>query len=168
MRKVDHHPGKWWYAAFFLVALLVVTADQISKLWIRTNYQGQPLYELGFFRIIFVQNTGAAFGIFPNQNFALTIFDIVGIALILIFAFLLPRLYPGILNRAGIIALGMIMAGTTGNLFDRINQGFVTDFISVWIWPTFNVADSSVVVGVIIFASTILYTSKQLEAADDG
>ena len=131
MQKVDHHPGKWWLMAFFLIALLVVAADQLSKNWIRFNYQGQPLYEIGFFRIIEVRNTGAAFGLFQNQNFILTIVDFIGIALILSFIFLIPRWYPYLLSRLGVISLGLVMAGAIGNLTDRLSRGYVTDFIDM-------------------------------------
>lgn len=163
MRKAEYQPGKWLHVAFCILALLVATADQLSKIWIRSNYQGQPLYEIGFFRIIYVQNTGAAFGLFQNQNFILTIVDFIGIALILLFVLLVPRWYPAFSTRLGELALGLVLGGTIGNLVDRLNLGKVTDFIDVGVWPTFNVADSAVVVGVIIFACSILFISRKLE-----
>ena len=52
------------------------------------------------------------------------------------------------------------MGGTIGNLVDRIRLGYVTDFIDVGIWPTFNLADSSVVIGVIILVAYLLYLVK--------
>jgi lipoprotein signal peptidase len=162
MQRVDHHPGRWWLVAFFLVALLVIAADQFSKIWIRSNYQGQPLYEIGFFRIIYVQNTGAAFGLFHNQNFILTIVDFIGIALVLSFVFLLPRWYPALVTRLGVSVLGLVLGGTIGNLVDRLSLGYVTDFIYVGFWPTFNVADSTVVVGTILFACSLLAVSKKV------
>lgn len=149
--------------AFFLIALLVTAADQLSKNWIRSNYQGQPLYEIGFFRIIEVQNTGAAFGLFQNQNFILTIIDFIGIALILSFIFLIPRWYPYLITRFGVLSLGLVMGGAIGNLIDRLSRGHVTDFIDVGFWPTFNVADSATVVGTILFAWSLLMASKRLE-----
>ncbi len=163
MQKVDHHPGKWWLMAFSLIALLILTADQLAKNWIRSNYQGQPLYETKFFRIIEVQNTGAAFGLFQNQNFILTIVDFIGIALILSFIFLVPRWYPYLLSRFGVISLGLVMGGAIGNLIDRLSRGYVTDFIDVGFWPTFNVADSATVVGTILFALSLLMVSRRLE-----
>jgi len=148
---------------FFLTALLVVAADQLSKIWIRANYQGQPLYEIGFFRIIYVQNTGAAFGLFQNQNFILTIVDFIGIALVLLFVFLIPRWYPALSIGLSIPALGLVLGGTIGNLIDRLTLGYVTDFIDVGVWPTFNIADSAVVVGVILFACSLIMAGKKLE-----
>ncbi len=166
MQKVDHHTGKWWQAAFFLVALLVAVADQLSKNWIRSHTEGQPVFEIGFLRIIHVQNTGSAFGLFQDQNFILTIVAFVGIALILLFVFFVSRRLPSLSNRLGIIALGLILGGAIGNLIDRLSRGYVTDFVDVGFWPTFNVADPAVTVGVILFACSFLFTYKKLGGAD--
>ena len=144
---------------FFLVALLVVVADQLSKLWIRSNLAvEQSLFELGFFQIIRVPpNTGAAFGLFQGQSFALIIVSLVVITALLLYAFFIYRRFPFLDNRLTKSALGLILGGAVGNLIDRIGLGGVTDFISVgtW-WPAFNIADSAVTVGVIIFAYSIL------------
>lgn len=141
---------------FFFTALLIVIADQFSKLWIRsTLLVGQSLPEVGFFRLTHVHNTGAAFGLFQNQTFALIIVALVGITVLLVYAlFIYPR-FPFLNSRLGISALGLVLGGTVGNLIDRLRLGYVTDFISVGIWPAFNIADSAIVVGVIIFAYSL-------------
>jgi signal peptidase II len=142
--------------SLFLTALLVVVADQLSKLWIRSNLlEGQSLFEVGFFKIIHIQNTGAAFGLFQDQSFALTIVALVGIVVLLVYAFIIrPRFsLDNLLTRS---ALGLILGGTIGNLIDRLRFNGVTDFISIGIWPAFNIADSAVVVGVILFAYSLL------------
>ena len=141
---------------FFLTALLIVTADQLSKLWIRSNLLvGQSLPEAGFFRLTHVHNTGAAFGLFQDQTFALTIVALVGIAVLLVYALFIYRRFPLLDNGLGISALGLVLGGTVGNLIDRLRFGYVTDFIDVGIWPAFNIADSAIVVGVIIFAYSL-------------
>jgi len=144
--------------SFLLTALLVVVADQLSKLWIRSNLLvGQSLFEVGFFQIIRLPpNTGAAFGLFQDQSFALTIVAIVGIAAILLYALLIYRRFPFLNNLLGRSALGLILGGTIGNLIDRLRFGGVTDFISIGIWPAFNIADAAIVVGVILFAYSLL------------
>jgi len=144
--------------SFLLTALLVVVADQLSKLWIRSNLLvGQSLFEMGFFQIIRLPpNTGAAFGLFQDQSFALTIVAIVGIAAILLYALLIYRRFPFLNNLLGRSALGLILGGTIGNLIDRLRFGGVTDFISIGIWPAFNIADATIVVGVILFAYSLL------------
>jgi len=159
MQKANYLPGKWRNAVFFFTALLVVTADQLIKIfWIRSYSEGQVIFELGFFRIIHAQNTGAAFGLFQEQSFALAIVAIVGIVILLAYILFFYRHFPLLDNKLCISALGLILGGTGGNLIDRLNPnlGGVTDFISIGIWPIFNLADSAGVVGAIIFAYTLL------------
>jgi len=79
---------------FFLIALLVVVADQLSKIWIRFYTEGQLIFEAGFFRLIRVNNTGAAFGLFQDSSFCLIIVDFIGIVLVLLYVFLVPRRFP--------------------------------------------------------------------------
>ena len=148
---------------FFLTALLVVGADQLTKIWVRSNLVvGQSLFEVGLFKIVrFPPNTGAAFGLFPDQSFVLTIVAIAGIILLLVYALFIYRRYPFLNNLPGRLALGLILGGTIGNLIDRLRYllhqlGGVTDFISIGWWPAFNLADSAVVVGVILFAYSLL------------
>lgn len=159
MQKANRLQGKRWNVSFFLPALLVVAADQLSKIWIRSNLLvGESLPEAGFFQLTHVQNTGAAFGLFQDQSFALIIVGLVGVAALLAYALFFYRHFPLLNNRLSHSALGLILGGTVGNLIDRLNPnlGGVTDFISIGIWPAFNIADSAVVVGTIIFAYTLL------------
>lgn len=157
MQKVNHLQVKWWRAVFFLIGLLIIVADQLSKAWITTNLsEGQALFELGFFQITHVRNTGAAFGLFQDQTFALTIIAVVAITVILVCAFVSSRYFPGLDSRLGRLALGLLLGGTVGNLIDRLRLGSVTDFIDFDYWPAFNVADASVTIGVIIFAYSLL------------
>ena len=156
MQKANSLQGKWPNIVFFLSVLLVVAADQLSKLWIRSNLAtGQSLFEAGFFRITHVHNTGAAFGLFQDQSFALTIVALVGIVILLVYALFIYRRFPFLDNRLGKSALSLVLGGTVGNLIDRLCFGYVTDFIDVGIWPAFNLADSAIVVGVIIFAYSL-------------
>jgi signal peptidase II len=158
MRKASNPQDRWRNVVFFLTALLVVIADQLSKLWIRSNLDiGQSLFEVGIFQIVRLSpNTGAAFGLFQGQSFALTIVGIVGIAFLLFYALYIYRRYPLLDNWLSRVALGLILGGTIGNLIDRLRFGGVTDFISIGWWPAFNLADSAVVVGVILFAYSLL------------
>lgn len=160
MRRADSHLGNWWYVVFFLTALLVVAADQLSKLWIRFYTEGQIIFEAGFFRITHIHNTGASFGLFQGQSFSLTIVSFIGIVLVLLFALLAPRRFPFLDTRLGKLALGLILGGTIGNLVDRLRFGYVTDFISIGIWPAFNIADSAITVGIILFAYSLLFSTR--------
>ena len=186
MQKAGSPLGKWWNVVFVLTALLVIAADQLSKLWIRSYSEGQTIFEAGFLRITHIHNTGAAFGLFQNQNFPLIIVASVGIILILLYFFLVPRHFTSLDTRLSKIALGLILGGTIGNLIerlrfvfdssagsliDRLHMGYVTDFIDVSIWPTFNIADSALVIGVIMFVflfalSTSVKGPSQSEASE--
>ena len=161
MQKVNRLQDKWWNVVFSLTALLVVAADQLSKIWISNNLDdGQSLPETGFFRLTRSHNTGAAFGIFQDQTLALTIVALVGVVVLLLYALFIYRRFPILANRLGKPALGLVLGGTVGNLIDRLRLGYVTDFIDVGIWPTFNIADSAIVVGVIILAYSFLPVAK--------
>ena len=146
---------------FFLTALLVVVADQLSKMWIRSNLVvGQSLPETGFFRLTHIQNTGAAFGLFQGHSFALSIVALVGIVVLLLYALFIYRRFPILDNRLGKLALGLVLGGTVGNLIDRLHLGYVTDFIDVGFWPAFNIADSAIVVGVIMLAYSLRFLAR--------
>jgi signal peptidase II len=148
--------------SFFLTALMVVVADQLSKLWIRSNLlEGQSLFEAGFFKIIRGYNTGAVFGLFQGQSFILTIIAFVGVIVLLLYAYLFNRRSSLLDNMLSRIGIGLVLGGAIGNLIDRLCFGGVTDFISVGWWPAFNIADSAIVVGVIIFAYSLLFLAKK-------
>jgi len=135
---------------------LVAVADQLSKLWVRSNLaEGQLLFEIGFFRITNIHNTGASFGLFRDQTLLLTIFGIVGIVVLLLYALFIYRRFPLLNNMLGKIVLGLVLGGTIGNLIDRLRFGYVTDFIDFTFWPAFNIADSAIVIGVILFTYSL-------------
>ena len=145
--------------SFFLTALGVVTADQLTKWWIVEHLKpGQSLFEAGIFSIArsLSPNTGAAFGLFRGQQLALTIVAIAGVCFLLFYAFVIRRQFPSVDNLLTRIALGLVLGGIIGNLIDRLRFGGVTDFISIGWWPAFNIADSGIVVGAIIFAYFLL------------
>ena len=146
---------------FSLTALLIVAADQLSKIWIRTNLAvGQSLPEVGFLRLTHVNNTGAAFGLFHGQTFPLTIISFIGVAVLLLYAFFFYRRFPWLDNWFIWTGLSLVLGGTVGNLIDRLRLGHVTDFIDFGFWPAFNIADSAIVVGVIIFAYSLFSLAR--------
>ena len=156
MQKADPPQGKWQNAIFFLTALLIVATDQLSKIWIRsTLVLGKSLPETGLFRLTHIHNTGAAFGLFQDQSLPLTIVAIIGAVFLPLFVLIFWRRFPFLDNRLGKPPLGLILGGTVGNLIDRLHLGYVTDFIDIGIWPTFNIADSAIVIGVILFSYSL-------------
>jgi len=161
MQKANYLQAKWRNVVFSLIALLIVVADQLVKLWIRTNLAaGESLFELGFFRLTHISNTGAAFGLFQGQTFPLTVVSFVAVAILLLYAFLFYRQFPQLDRWLVWTGLGLILGGTVGNLIDRLRLGYVTDFIDFGFWPAFNLADSAIVVGVIIFAYALLSLAR--------
>ncbi|MDO8567146.1 MAG: signal peptidase II [Dehalococcoidales bacterium] len=158
------NPNRRLDAVFFLVALVVLFADQFSKAWIRTHvHTGEVLFDIGFLRIIFIHNSGAAFGLFPQLSTVLTVIAFIGIPTVIICALFAHRFLPFINNWAGKSALGLVLGGTAGNLTDRLRIGYVTDFIDFKVWPTFNIADASITIGVIIIAYCILHSARHNE-----
>lgn len=101
-----------------------------------------------YVRVTHVQNTGAAFGLLPERTTLLSILSVVAVFVILYY-------YRQLRSESPLIAttLGLQLGGAFGNLVDRIGQGFVVDFIDVGVgryrYWTFNVADSSIVVGIL-------------------
>ena len=139
--------------AFFLTALIVLALDQLSKFLIRANMSpGQSIPEDGLFRITYVTNIGGVFGILSNQAFLIILTSAVGIAAILLYS-----RYPIFKRMLVKISLGLLLGGALGNLIDRLfvgEFGQVVDFIDIgfgqYRWPTFNLADSAISVGVIL------------------
>lgn len=158
MQKASELRGGWGQSVpLFLIALLVIAADQLSKLWIRSNLPvGQSLFGAGLLEITHVRNTGAAFGLFQGQSFLLTIVALVGITGLLACVLVIYRRFPLLDNRLGELALGLVLGGATGNLIDRLRFGYVTDFIDVGLWPAFNLADSAITLGAILLAYSLL------------
>jgi signal peptidase II len=148
----------------FLGAVLVsIPLDQLSKEWIARSlgYADEiPVIE-GFFHITHVRNPGAAFGVLANSSEPVRLFFFVGVALVaigLIFSFY-RKLAPG--DRFSALSLGLILGGAVGNLIDRVRYGEVVDFLHfrLWggyTWPDFNLADSFIVVGVILLVIELL------------
>ena len=134
-----------WYV--FLLAVCTYGLDQLTKAmvirWIPMNHS---VPEDGFFRLTHVANTGSAFGLFVGQNLALTLISVAGIGVIIYF-YRMNRA-PGRWVRT---SLGLILAGALGNLTDRLIIGHVTDFVDVGPWYIFNIADASIVVGLVAF-----------------
>ena len=161
MQKVNRLQDKSWSVVFLLIGLLILIIDQLSKVWIRTNLsEGQALFELGFFRITHITNTGAAFGLFQGQSFILTIVAVLAIAVVLVCGLYISRFFPWLDSRLSKLSLGLLLGGTVGNLIDRLRFGYVTDFIDFGYWPVFNVADASVTIGVILFAYSLLRSAQ--------
>ncbi len=143
--------------ALLQLAALVVLCDQLTKYLVREYLQlSQSFPAEGFFRLTHTFNTGSAFGLFQGQNTPLIVVAVVGIVILgLIYRSQRP---PGNLLR---LSLGLQVGGAVGNLTDRLLFGHVTDFLDVGAWPIFNLADSSIVVGLVLLAWVFLKPGRR-------
>lgn len=137
----------WRLRGFLTVALLVIVADQGTKALVRGHLAFDRPWPEGWtlIRLARVENTGAAFGILQGGGGFLIAATLLAVAVIAFLLLTLPaqsRLYP--------VALSLILGGAIGNLIDRIRFGSVTDFIDPTHYPAFNLADSSIVIGVCV------------------
>ena len=138
------------YKDFVLIQLaaLIFVIDQFSKFLVQDQLSLRESFPAdGFFRFTHTFNTGSAFGIFQDQNTPLILVSFLGIV-ILIMIYRSQRMPTGLLR----LSLGLQIGGALGNLVDRLRLGHVTDFVDVGTWPVFNVADASIITGLVILA----------------
>ncbi len=134
--------------------------------WLKQQPSGYISVIDGFFRLVAVENAGAAFGIASGQRILLTAISIIALAVLFFIIF-----FGNTKRRVVFIALGLFTAGVCGNLYDRVfNDGMVRDFIDIYYgkyhWPTFNVADSMlcVAVGLLLITGVFIEKSSQEHA----
>lgn len=143
--------------AIWLGALLILVSDQLTKLWIvrqfpTPNSHDEIVVINGFFNLVHLTNDGAAFSMLKGQNLLLAV-----ISLLALLGLIYYRRSIDNSLATGKLALGLLIGGILGNFVDRIARGSVVDFIHVYInrreggplsWPSFNIADSAICIGV--------------------
>jgi len=152
---------------YFLITILVLILDQLSKLYIRSSMVPGESWRITpkFLWITFVENTGAAFSIsLGSVNLNRILFSAVTVVAIIVLGIMVMRTK----NKVEAVAFSLVMGGATGNLIDRLCRGRVTDFINCDFpdfimerWPIFNVADSSIVIGVSLLVLYYLFIEKK-------
>jgi len=145
----------------------VVGLDQWTKWLVRTSLPFESTWlPLGlqwlspYARIVHWNNSGAAFGSFQNGN---PVFTVLAIFVIVAIFFYYPRVEASDWTLR--LAMGLQLGGAAGNLMDRLQQGRVTDFISVGTFPVFNIADSAISVGVAVLLVGVWLRERQTKAA---
>ena len=163
MPRPDSRRLRW--LILLAAAPLIVIADQVTKGWIREYPVGSVIFQEGFFRIVHIENSGAAFGLFQGHSIILIVIRFAALALILAYFALIHNKYRLFRSTFGWLALSLIFAGTSGNLIDGLNPNVsgITDFVYIGPWPAFNVADSSISVGVVLLALTVLFNREKPE-----
>jgi signal peptidase II len=146
------------YRWLLAIALAVFVLDQLTKSWIAARmplgtygeHMGAIRIVRGFFYLVHQGNTGAAWSMFSGKSVLLALLAAATLAAIFFW-----RRALGLRDRAAQVSFGLLCGGIIGNLADRLLQGHVIDFIDLhfgsYIYPTFNVADSGICVGVVLY-----------------
>jgi signal peptidase II len=151
----------------FLIAALVFFLDRISKWLVATHIalHDSVVVIPGFFSLTHVQNRGAAFGLFDSAPGSWKIALLVAfsiLALLVVTALLWKDSHR--LSPTG-IGLSLILGGALGNLWDRLIERHVVDFLYFYLhnyhWPAFNVADSAIVIGAALLVGEILLAKEE-------
>lgn len=127
------------------VGLGVVVIDQVTK-WIirdRVEVGASPLDVIPLVQIEHVENRGVAFSIFADRPWLVLVLALVVLAVMVGWA-------SRVDDRFTLVGIGTVVGGAVGNIIDRVGRGHVTDFIRLPHWPTFNVADIAICIGVVI------------------
>lgn len=154
---------------FYWVSLIVIILDQVSKYVVKSSIEPGQIIKLSpkLIWLTSIQNTGAAFSFsFGNPLINRILFIIISFIAVTFIIYLSIKSK----NRLEIFSFALILGGALGNLVDRIFIGSVTDFI--WCdfpdiimtrWPVFNIADSSIVIAIILMIASILFQKERHE-----
>ncbi len=141
----------------FLIALLVLAADQATKYLIKGSLSPEEVIPvLPFFDIVYVENTGSAFGMFKSLgNIFFVSVSVIAMAAVSFFM---------VKGKEDGLGLSLVLGGAAGNMLDRLFRGYVVDFLDIHAggahWPAFNVADSALCIGVILILARSLFPKK--------
>lgn len=144
---------------FWITATIILLIDQGTKYIVKSTmslYESIPVIP-NIFHLTYIENPGAAFGLFANQRVFFVIITLIILVSIIYFYYKLKGNH--LLLR---IALGMVVGGAIGNLIDRLKMGVVTDFFDFRIWPVFNIADTAIVLGMIYIAYQLLFHGEEI------
>ena len=134
-----------------LTTLTVIFVDRITKIFFSKLLDyGESLKVIpNILHMTLVHNTGIAFGLFKDQGSVFIVVPIIAVILLIVNIYYY-RQNDQVLSRTYIVAFSLILGGAIGNLIDRMQHGYVIDFIDFRIWPVFNIADSAITIGAII------------------
>src|SRR5215468_9467092 len=150
-----------------LIAAAVVMLDRLSKWLVAQKIGLSDSVDIipGLFRLTHVQNKGAAFGLFSESpsEWKVAMLILFSIAALAVVSALLWK--NGNALNATAIALSLVFGGALGNLWDRLLNKHVIDFLDFYVgshhWPAFNIADSAIVVGALLLLSEIFLAPQE-------
>ena len=167
------------YKWFSIVFVFFLVLDQVSKIWVVNNieYRTEEIEVIsGLFSLVHTQNSGAAFGIMQGQMLIFAVFTLIAIFVLGQMIHQLPAE-----DRFQSFGVGLLLSGVLGNGIDRMHKQSVTDFLHFYsdhpsvepllvsilgsnAWPSFNVADAAIVIGMIMFGFHYLFLEKDEDA----
>jgi len=153
------------YIYFSIIIVVAIVLDLVTKIIFQNHFANgaEDIVVIpNFFNFTYVQNYGAAYGMFSNSTIALTIVSIV-----LIIVFVIYDIFCHSNNWFYLFGIGFILGGAVGNLIDRLFLGFVRDFIQIRLFSfVFNLADLFITLGVIFFAIHMIISA--IKEAKEG
>jgi signal peptidase II len=153
-RSLAARPYQW--VALASIALAALAGDQLTKHIVASRLSlDEEVHIVGPFSIHHVQNSGIAFGLFSSATAIVTALTAIAVGWMLVFFARSGSRHP-ILP----VALGLLIGGSASNLTDRIRLGHVTDFLDLSYWPAFNLADSFIVLGVLVLLAALLLPQR--------
>lgn len=162
---------KMKYLVTVILSAVIIAADQITKNMVLAKFKLGESYVVieNFFNLTFVKNFGAAFGFLAHSNpqFRELFFLAMPPLAMIVIAFLLKNADPK--DKTQILALGSILGGAIGNYIDRLRFRYVVDFLDFhwynqYSWPAFNVADSAIVLGVMVLMIQMFLDGRKQKA----
>jgi len=155
---------------YFLIPIVVFALDRLTKVLVEAQfllYESKPIIP-GIFDLTHTRNTGVAFGLFANSDSPWVPYILTLTAGTALMAILVYSLRHPVDNWKLQLGLMLVLGGAAGNLYDRISYGYVIDFLDVFYgtyhWPTFNVADSSITIGIGFLLLEVLHKPSVEEA----
>jgi signal peptidase II len=145
---------------FFIILACILLLDQATKYLAYIYLQPQSTIPVinKIFYLTYLENKGAAFGILQNSLWFLIVVTLIIVIISGIYIYRTPRI-----NIISKYSIALIIAGALGNLIDRIIKGYVIDFFDFVIWPVFNIADMSVVIGAFILIFILLFDKRKIK-----
>jgi signal peptidase II len=148
--------GRRQWVGLLAIAGAAVAADQLTKQIVSSALAlGDEVHVLGPLSIHHVQNSGIAFGLFSSATTLVIALTAVAVAWMLAFFARSGARHPVLP-----VGLGLVVGGSVSNLADRVRLGHVTDFLDVRFWPAFNLADTFIVVGVVVLLGALLASER--------
>jgi signal peptidase II len=149
--------GAAQWAALAAIAFAAIAADQLTKYIVTSQLAlDDGVHIVGPFWIHHVQNSGIAFGLFASATAVVILATGIAVLWMLVFFARSGARHP-ILP----VALGLVIGGSVSNLLDRVRLGYVTDFLDFRYWPAFNLADSFIVIGVLVLLGALMHAERE-------